>query len=150
MMKDLAVEEILRTLGDAKTVTLRPGDVLFHEGEEAHAMYILKQGTLRVLSGSTILETVRDGGIIGEMALIEHLPRSATAIAVEPTKLSPIDQRRFLFLVQHHPFFALEVMQVLAHRLLPSADAQLSRRTPEDVINTLLNLVAVPRSRATA
>ena len=41
-------------------------------------------------------------------------------------------------------------LQVLAHRLLPSADAQLSRRTPEDVITTLLNLVAVPRSRATA
>ncbi len=39
---------------------------------------------------------------------------------------------------------------VLAHRLLPSADAQLARRTPEDVVNTLLAHVPVPRSRATA
>jgi len=60
---------------------------------------------------------VEPGGMFGEMALIEHLPRSATAIAVSASRLSPIDQRRFLFLVQHHPFFALEVMQVLAHRL---------------------------------
>jgi len=41
-------------------------------------------------------------------------------------------------------------LPVLAHRLLPSADAQLSRRTPEDVVATLLAHVPVPRSRATA
>ena len=41
-------------------------------------------------------------------------------------------------------------LPVLAHRLLPSADAQLSRRTPEDVVTTLLAHVPVPRSRATA
>ncbi len=42
------------------------------------------------------------------------------------------------------------LLPVLAHRLLPSADAQLSRRTPEDVLSTLLAHVPVPRSRATA
>jgi MoxR-like ATPase len=41
-------------------------------------------------------------------------------------------------------------LPVLAHRLLPSADAQLSRRSPEDVVTTLLAHVPVPRSRATA
>jgi MoxR-like ATPase len=41
-------------------------------------------------------------------------------------------------------------LHVLAHRLLPSADAQLSRRSPEDVVTTLLAHVPVPRSRATA
>jgi MoxR-like ATPase len=40
--------------------------------------------------------------------------------------------------------------QVLAHRLLPSADAQLSRRTPEDVVASLLAHVPIPRTRATA
>jgi len=41
-------------------------------------------------------------------------------------------------------------LPVLAHRLLPSADAQLSRRSPEDVVTTLLAHVPIPRSRATA
>jgi MoxR-like ATPase len=41
-------------------------------------------------------------------------------------------------------------LPVFAHRLLPSADAQLSRRSPEDVVTTLLAHVPVPRSRATA
>jgi MoxR-like ATPase len=42
------------------------------------------------------------------------------------------------------------LLPVLAHRLLPSVDAQLSRRTPEDVLAALLAQVPVPRSRATA
>ena len=82
MIKDLAVEEILAALGEVKSVTLKPGEVLFREGDEAHAMYIVRHGTLRILSGSTILETVRDGCLLGEMAIIEeHMPRSATVIA---------------------------------------------------------------------
>jgi CRP-like cAMP-binding protein len=118
MMKDLAVEEILRTLGDAKTITLKPGDVLFHEGEEAHAMYILKQGTLRVLSGSTILETVRDGGLIGEMAIIEeHMPRSATVIAGTYCELVEVDVPRFLAMVADTPAFSITVLRVISRRL---------------------------------
>ncbi len=55
--------------------------------------------------------------MIGEMALIDHLPRSASARATTDAKLVPIDQRRFLFLVQETPFFAIHVMKVMADRL---------------------------------
>ena len=61
MIHDIAVEEILAACGNAETVTLRPGEILFREGDDAHAMYVVRQGTLRILSGSTILETVREG-----------------------------------------------------------------------------------------
>ena len=118
MLQDLAVEEILASLGDAKTVTLKPGDVLFREGDEANAMYILKQGTLRILSGSTILETVRDGGLIGEMAIIEeHMPRSATVIAGTYCELVEIDVPRFLALVASTPAFSITVLRVISRRL---------------------------------
>ncbi|HEY8872682.1 MAG TPA: cyclic nucleotide-binding domain-containing protein, partial [Stellaceae bacterium] len=79
---------------------MKPGEILFREGDEALSMYIVRQGTLRVLSGSTILETVRDGGIIGEMAIIEeHMPRSATVIAGTHCEMVEIDVPRFLSLV---------------------------------------------------
>src|SRR5436305_3009512 len=104
MIKDIAVEEILAACGDAKSVALKPGEVLFREGDDANAMYIVRQGTLRVLSGSTILETVRDGGLIGEMAIIdEHMPRSATAIAGTYCELVEIDVPLFPSLVQNTP-----------------------------------------------
>ena len=102
---------------DDHSESFAAGETIFAIDDEADRMYVVAEGAVEIRIGTTVLERVEPGGIIGEMALIEHLPRSASAVAVEPTKLSPIDQRRFLFLVQHHPFFALEVMQVLANRL---------------------------------
>lgn len=102
---------------DEATIPYAPGQTIFAIDDDADLMYIVAEGTVEIRIGNTLLETVQAGGLIGEMAMVERLPRSATAVAVAPTKLSPIDQRRFLYLVQNHPFFALEVMQVLAHRL---------------------------------
>jgi len=118
MTEDIAVEKILANAGDAKMVALKPGETLFREGDEAHSMYIVKQGTLRVLSGSTILETVRDGGLLGEMAIIEeHMPRSATVIAGTYCELAEIDVPRFLSLVATTPAFSITVLRVISRRL---------------------------------
>ena len=118
MIKDIAVEEILAACGDAKSVALKPGDVLFREGDDAHTMYIVRHGTLRILSGSTILETVRDGGIIGEMAIIEeHMPRSATVIAGTHCEMVEINVPRFLSLVGSMPAFSITVLRVISRRL---------------------------------
>jgi len=48
MFKDIADDEILAACRDAKTVTLKAGETLFREGDDAHAMYVVKQGTLRI------------------------------------------------------------------------------------------------------
>ncbi len=118
MIKDIAVEEILDACSDANTVTLKPGEVLFREGDDAHAMYVVKQGTLRILSGSTILETVREGGLIGEMAIVEDkMPRSATVIAGTYCELVEIDVPRFLSLVTNTPTFSITVLRVISRRL---------------------------------
>ena len=118
MIKDIAVDEILAACGDANTIALKPGEVLFREGDEAHAMYVVKHGTLRILSGSTILETVRDGGLVGEMAIVEaHMPRSATVIAGTYCELVELDVPRFLALVANTPAFSITVLRVISRRL---------------------------------
>src|SRR6266851_4869732 len=118
MIKDIADDEILAACWDAKTVTLKAGETLFREGDDAHAMYVVKQGTLRIVSGSTILETVREGGIVGEMAIIEtQMPRSATAIAGTHCELAEIDVPRFLSLVADSPAFSIAVLRVVSRRL---------------------------------
>jgi CRP/FNR family cyclic AMP-dependent transcriptional regulator len=117
-IKDLTIDEVIAACGDATPIALRPGEVLFREGDDATAMYVVKHGTLRVLSGSTILETVRDGGLIGEMAIIEeHMPRSATVIAGTYCELLEIDIPRFLSLVANAPSFSLTVLRVISRRL---------------------------------
>jgi len=64
-----------------------------------------------------VFETARAGALIGVIALIDDSPRPANAVAKTGCRLAPVDQRRFHFLVQQHPYFATHVMKELAARV---------------------------------
>ena len=102
---------------DAK-ISLRGGEFLFREGDEADALYIVERGVLRIISGSAVYETVQAGSIVGEMAIIdEGMPRSASVIAGTYAELIKIDAHEFTALIADAPEFALMVMRVMARRL---------------------------------
>jgi CRP/FNR family transcriptional regulator, cyclic AMP receptor protein len=102
---------------ETDVITLQPGEELFRKGDAAVHVYVVKSGELQILDGNCIYENVPAGGILGEMALISDDARSATARAVSECALIPIDRKRFLFLIQQTPFFALKVMRVMCNRL---------------------------------
>ena len=102
---------------ETDTVQLAPGDVLFREGDKRDKMYVVLEGEMDVRLGDYVVETAKAGALIGEMALIDDSPRAADAVAKTACRLAPIDQRRFQFLVQQHPYFATHVMKTLAQRL---------------------------------
>lgn len=93
------------------------GQTLFSEGEQGNFMYVLMAGTAEIIVRNRVMETAEAGTIIGEMAIIEDRPRSATVVAKTNCKFLPIERERFNFLIQQKPEFALHVMRVLAHRL---------------------------------
>lgn len=93
------------------------GHVVFAEGEPGDAMYVLVAGSIRLSVRDIEIGHLEPGELFGEMALIDAEPRSATATACGHCKVARVDERRFTFLVQQHPFFALHVMRVLAARL---------------------------------
>jgi CRP-like cAMP-binding protein len=93
------------------------GTVIFTKGDTRDFMYAVVEGQVDIIVNGKVVETVEPGGIFGEMALIQTEPRTATAIAKMNSKLVPVDERRFLFLVQQTPNFALHVMRVLSERL---------------------------------
>ena len=64
-----------------------------------------------------MLETVGPGSVFGELALIDQKPRSATAVVTRDCRLVAVGERRFTTLVQQTPYFALEIMHILANRL---------------------------------
>ena len=80
-------------------------------------MYVVRSGQLTVTIGGRTVETVGPGGMVGEMALLDDEPRSATVIAHTDCEIVPVDRNRFLFMVRETPFFALAVMRVMAQRL---------------------------------
>jgi CRP-like cAMP-binding protein len=102
---------------DPHVRTLAIGEVLFERGAEGATMFVVTEGVIELAIGDTVVEVVDAGGIFGEMALIEHKPRTATATAVTPAKIVEIDQKRFLYLVQNTPYFAVDVMKVMAGRI---------------------------------
>ena len=102
---------------DTDALQLAPGDFLFREGDKRDKMYVLLEGEMDVRLGDYVVETAREGALIGEMALIDDSPRAANAVAKSACRLAPIDQRRFHFLIQQHPHFATHVMKELDDRL---------------------------------
>lgn len=97
--------------------TLPAGQTVFNEGDVGAVMYAVIAGAVDIVVRGNLVETVEAGGVFGEMALIEDRPRLASATTRTETKLVPIDRKRFLFLVQQNPFFALQLMTVMAGRL---------------------------------
>jgi CRP-like cAMP-binding protein len=100
-----------------KVEQLHAGDVLFHEGDVGEEMYGVISGTLELSSGGTPVTRVTEGGVFGELALVDKEPRSLTATAATDASVAVIDRRMFLFLIHETPTFALDVMGSMAARL---------------------------------
>lgn len=93
------------------------GAVIFSEGETGQLLYGVVEGQVEIIQGGQLVAVVGPGEILGELALIDDGPRSASAVARTSCVLAPVDEQRFLYMVQHTPFFALNVMRTLAERL---------------------------------
>jgi CRP/FNR family cyclic AMP-dependent transcriptional regulator len=108
----------INLFNNAKDFIIIPaGEVIFEKGGIADYMYVIIEGEVEILIDGKFLDITSDGGIIGEMALIDSSPRSATAIAKTECKLVPVDQKRFEFLVQQTPNFSINVMKIMVERI---------------------------------
>jgi CRP/FNR family cyclic AMP-dependent transcriptional regulator len=93
------------------------GETIFREYDMGAEMYVVLEGEVELTIGPAVIETLGAGEPFGEMALIDQAPRVATATARTACKLAVIPEKRFLFMVQTTPQFALQIMKVMADRL---------------------------------
>ncbi len=93
------------------------GSVIFNAAQPGDEMFIVEEGEVDIIIAGEVVETVQPDGFFGEMALIDHAPRSTDAIAPTDCSLLALNQHRFTFLVDEMPFFAIRVMKVMAQRL---------------------------------
>ena len=105
------------TGNNIETTLFKAGTTIFREGDEAHELFVIKSGEVRIQIGNRTASELSADHIFGEMALIDDEPRSATAVAVTDVELVAVSEKQFLFLVSQTPYFALKVMRVLAQRL---------------------------------
>lgn len=103
---------------DAQKLSLTEDAQLFTVGDASNGkMYILLEGQAEIVVGNYIVELAKPGAIIGELALIDQEPRSATVRCATQCEFAMVDEKRFLLLIQQTPMFAMELLKVLAARL---------------------------------
>jgi len=103
--------------GAGATVHVPAGGIVFSKGEPGDCMYIVQSGTIDMVIGDTVIETIGPNEALGFMSMIDDLPRSSTARAREACELSLIDARTFRFMVDEVPNFSTYIMRVLARRI---------------------------------
>ena len=93
------------------------GQGLTHEGEPGDAFFVIVEGALRVTHDGALLRELGPGDFLGEIALVDGRPRTATARAVGPVKAIVIRRPDFLELIDRHPAVRLGVLMALTERI---------------------------------
>lgn len=116
-----------KTLGQEKfssdsVRTFEPGETIFSEGDDSREMFVVLEGQVEIVKisprgTSHTLATLSRGEFLGEMSLLESLPRSATARSIDKVRLLAIHPGGFLLKIRRDPTFAFEIMQSLSRRI---------------------------------
>ncbi|MEW5422444.1 cyclic nucleotide-binding domain-containing protein [Amorphus sp. 3PC139-8] len=105
----------------SERVSFRPGERLCEQGERGDAAYIILDGAADIViqtsHGNETVATVKQNDVVGEIAILIDVPRTATVVATSDVLALAIAKENFLKLLKNFPDMAIEVMRVLAHRL---------------------------------
>ena len=113
-LKPAELEQVARL---ADEVDLPAGHVLMRQGASGQEAYIVIDGEVAVERDGQHIRTLGPGSIVGEMALISELPRSATATLTEPGRLLVLAHREFHSLMDTVPAVRTCVLNDLGRRL---------------------------------
>lgn len=119
LFQDLSDRDLGYVLQALHSRSYEPGEPLFLEGDIGRALFILESGhielTRRNAKGQVQrLALVEPGEFFGEMALLEHLPRSASATAIERSQVHLLYRTRLEALLRHHPRPGVSILHALA------------------------------------
>lgn len=108
----------LSDLADQLTeIKLRSGQTIFKKGDEGDAMYIIRQGSVRVHDGNHVHSRLKAGQVFGEFALFDKESRSASITAEEPTFLLELDQDDFARVTANKPEVTMGVLKKVIRRI---------------------------------
>ncbi len=93
------------------------GQVVFTESDPADVLFVVLAGEVRLTLRGELLATEGEGGIIGEMAMIDSANNSTTATAIGDLRLARLDHEQLRKVIAENGEFAMHVMGVLANRL---------------------------------
>lgn len=116
----------------AQFVSLDPNEVLFREGDEADGFFAVESGGLKATRLSSdgmeqLIALFSDGEVIGEMAIFDEHPRSATITALKPTSVIFCSREAFFEFADENPVIYRHMLGVMAGRLRATNDSLAAR-----------------------
>ncbi|HXU92121.1 MAG TPA: cyclic nucleotide-binding domain-containing protein [Gallionella sp.] len=122
MFRDFEWNQIQTLSGYIQLYRAQPNTILFREGEKGDFMCVVLEGKLDIRKESQdgitkTVTTVMPGRTLGEMAMVDGEPRSATAVMVEPTVLAVLTQESFLNMLRDKPALAAKMLHKIAQLL---------------------------------
>src|SRR5207249_11384044 len=135
LFADLADEDIRALMAIARKRTFRSGEIIFHRDDPGQVLYVIKEGKVKISlispEGQEIsLVVFGKGECFGEFAILDGLPRSADAVALERVECYTLQRSDFHKTIMKNPKIAIQVMEVLSKRL----------RTTDQMIEDLIFL----------
>ena len=111
------------------------GEFIFHQGEPGVGMYIIHHGKVEIVHepGKKVLAELGDGEFFGELALLDESPRSASAMAMVPSKILGFFQPDLFGLIERDPKLGVKIVLRLASSIgerLRRANEQLEKFQP--------------------
>jgi CRP/FNR family cyclic AMP-dependent transcriptional regulator len=100
------------------------GAVLTTEGKAGHEFIIVLEGEIEIRKGGQVITTRGPGSYVGEIALLDNRPRTATVVAKTPVVIEVIGQREFRSMLAEAPELSGEIMSTMAQRLAELDDSE--------------------------
>jgi CRP-like cAMP-binding protein len=101
--------------------TYKPGETVFDEGSRGRELFIVQEGKVGVYrvtpDGDVELARIEKGAVIGEMSLLDNMPRSATVKAIDTTKLMVVNELTFQTALKAVPVWLTSIIKIVVSRL---------------------------------
>lgn len=117
LFADLPPDALLPIARLSSYQTLAPDEVLFEQGSFGDALYVVVSGLLRVQHERELVARLGDGEAVGEMAVLDWQPRSATVVAESPTTLLRVERNDLMDLLQEKPALLRSLLTLLNRRI---------------------------------
>jgi CRP-like cAMP-binding protein len=98
-------------------ISMTAGTLIVDQGQTGREAFVVLDGEVTVKRNGRKVASLGPGAVVGELSLLDHGPRTATAVCETDCSLLVIDQRRFLGVLDDVPAIAHKLMATLASRI---------------------------------
>lgn len=110
-------KELQKIVKASDEITMTEGTLIIDQGQTGREAFVILDGTVVVKRNGRKIADLGIGAVVGELSLLDHGPRTATAICASDCTLLVIDQRRFLAVIDDIPSLSHKLLRTLAARI---------------------------------